>query len=94
MGPIKKLFAVAIGFDENDGTYFANVHSLTDGKVLKCQSISAGKILKEADKAIRAKLKEIKNFPLPEPTAEPSPILRPNGTSASETPKLTVVRGT
>ena len=87
-----KLFAIAIGHDETDGTYFANVHSLTDGKVCKTQSISAGKILKETTKALRDKLREIQNFPLPEPVAEPSPILRPNGTSASDTPKLTVVR--
>lgn len=84
-----KLFAIAIGFDEVDSTYFANVHSLTDDKVLKVQSLSAGKILKETDKAVRGKLKEIRNFPL----TEPGRILRPNGTSASEAPKLTVVRG-
>lgn len=82
-----KLFAIAIGSDETDSTYFANVHSLTDDKVLKVQSISAGKILKETDKAVRAKLKEIRNFPL----TEPGRILRPNGTSASETPRLTIV---
>lgn len=83
-----KLFAIAIGFDEKDDTYFANVHSLTDDKVLKVQSISAGKILKETDKAVRAKLKEILNFPL----NEPGRILRPNGTVATEAPRLTVLR--
>lgn len=83
-----KLFAIAIGFDATDSTYFANVHSLTDNKILKIQSMSAGRVLKEIDKSVRAKLKEIKNFPM----EEPGRILAPNGIVATET-KLSVVRG-
>lgn len=83
-----KLLAIAIGFDETKQTYFANIHSLTDEQMLNVQSMSASKVLKEIDRAARAKLKQIKNFPLD----EPGRILGPNGVVATET-KLTVVGG-
>lgn len=89
---MRTLFQIAIGHDESTG-YHILVHSLTDDKVLRIESISVGRTLKELDKSLRAKLKEIKNFPLPEPPpAESGLILAPNGQPASDPPKLEIVQ--
>jgi hypothetical protein len=77
---LTKLFAIAIGYDEEAGSHFANVHSLTDDKIANVRSPSASRVLKEVNKLVRDKTREIKNFPLP----EQSRIINPANDSVSQ----------
>lgn len=81
---MKQLFGIAIGYDETDKVYFANVTSVTDKKVAAVADTSARRMLAKMIKLVRAKTQEVKNFPIP----ERSRIIRPNGNGA---PKLIVL---
>jgi hypothetical protein len=81
---MKHLFGIAIGYDEKDKRYIANVHSITDNKLAPIEDTSARRMLAKMVKLVRAKTQEVKNFPLP----EPSRIIRPNRNGA---PKLVVL---
>lgn len=75
-----KLFAIAIGYDEEDGNHFANIHSLTDGNIAPVKAKTMYRVLKEVNKLVSDKAREIKNFPLP----EPSRIINPANDSVSQ----------
>lgn len=66
-----------------DEQYFANVASLTDKKQATVTDTSMRRLLPKMNKLIRGKTKQVKNFPIP----EPSRIITLNGNHA---PKLIV----
>lgn len=76
---MKKLFAISIGYEENDENYFAVVSSLTDNKTATVLDRTARGMMAKLGKLVRKKEQQMKNFPLPEPSRIISP--KANGVS-------------
>lgn len=82
---MKDLFAIRIGFNENEQTYGALVHSVTDNKFATIKKKSIRVVMAELNKLVRAKTREVKHFPIPEKSRiitlaqSPRVLVGPNG---------------
>lgn len=78
---MKRLFELVIG-QTDEGTYFVAMTSKTDGSRASFQSKSVDAVMVHTRKLINKKVKEMKNFPLPN---EPrSNIIYPGANGASK----------
>lgn len=65
---MKRLFYVEIGYDEEKGTYLANVVSVAENKGKSVEAMSLKLVMVEVSKILRKRNTQIRKFPLPEPS--------------------------
>jgi hypothetical protein len=83
---LKKLFDLGIGCNEETGTYFAIINSLTDNKTARVADPNLRVVLGKLSKMIRKKVNDINCFPI----EKPDRIIQFNGNGAAK--KLIVAR--
>lgn len=76
--PLKKIFQVDVGFDDEEDVYQAQIYSVSDQKVLVGSDKLLRGLMSKVSKQIRKKGIDLKKFPLPEPKEE-SRIVTLNG---------------
>lgn len=69
------LFQIAVGHDDKTGQYSVLAQCLADGQIARNDGPDLRKVMANVSKSLRAKARQLKNFP----AQEPSRIIQING---------------